>query len=104
MMDDNHSPTVHKVLRWFEKLFRLWPAWIMTIALTWVIYAISPQQVPVTLYKVLLLTAGAILGFWAHVWAEGHVDELTTKAMQEAAKTRRMGYIVGGMIAFALAA
>ena len=99
-----YVPSFNDVLRWFGKLFRLWPAWIMTIGLTWVIYSVSPQQVPVTLYKVLLLTAGAILGFWAHVWAEGHVDELATKTLQDAAKNRRMGYIVGGMIAFALAA
>lgn len=97
-------PPVLSVMRWFGKLFRLWPAWMVTVVLTWVIYSVSPQQVPVTLYKVLLLTAGAILGFWAHVWAEGHIDELTTKPLQEAARNRRMGYMVGGMIAFALAA
>lgn len=95
---------MRKVTDWFGKLFRLWPAWIITLGLAWVIYSVSPQQVPVTIYKVLLLTAGAILGFWCHIWAEGHIDELQTKSAQEWAKNRRVAYIVGGMVAFALAA
>jgi len=95
---------VHGVMRSLGKLFRLWPAWIVSILLVYVIYAVAPQQIPVTMYKALVLTLGGIIGFWLHVWVEGHVDELQEAHDRQRALDRRALYCVGGMIAFALAA
>lgn len=92
-----------KVVRWIGKLFRLWPAWVLTIGLMYAVYIFAPQQVPVALFKVMNLTLGIIIGFWASVWGEGHIDILPAKE-QEGARNRRALLMAAGMVALALAA
>lgn len=37
---------------------------IVTILLTILIYLLAPQQLPVTIYKLSLITTAAVLGYW----------------------------------------
>lgn len=96
--------TPKDAVRWFGKLFRMWPAWLISLILIAVIYEVAPQQLGLIAYKALFLTLGAVVGYWVHVWCLGHIgDELKGNALQHA-RYRRTAFIVGAMIAFALAA
>ncbi len=48
----------------FAKLPRMTDWIIVTILLTIAIYIISPQQLPVSLYKLSLITMAAAVGYW----------------------------------------
>jgi len=37
---------------------------VITILLTLCIYVLAPQQLPVSLYKLSLITTAAVLGYW----------------------------------------
>ena len=84
-------------------MFRLWPAWLITIALVAFLFIYASQQVPLTAFKAVNLTLGMLLGFWGHIWGEGHIDDLPI-SMRNDAKHRRALLMAAGMIAFAMAA
>lgn len=46
------------------KLPRLFNLLLLNIVLLGVILAIAPQQVPVTLYKLSLVTSAGLVGYW----------------------------------------
>lgn len=94
-----------------KAIFRLWPAWILSFATLMVVYAVAPQQLPLLAYKASFVTFGAITGYWLHVWTMGHIPEPASddtvqlgNLRYEHGKWRRTVYMVGGMVAFALAA
>lgn len=97
-----YVPLPRTIFRFFAKLFRMWPAWVISIALLVGIYYISPAQIGVTAAKALSITMGAVLGFWAHVWCFGHIDDLAITT-QETERNRRAFLMGMGMVAFALA-
>lgn len=37
---------------------------VITILLTIIIYVLAPQQLPVSLYKLSLITTAAVVGYW----------------------------------------
>lgn len=43
---------------------RLWGWAVITILLTLGIWSLSPQQLPVTAYKLSLVTLAAVVGYW----------------------------------------
>lgn len=98
------TPDITDGVSWSRKLFRMWPAWLVSAALLVTVYYIAPQQIGVIAYKAVFLTLGAVVGYWIHVWSLGYIgDDLNVSSMQHAA-WRRAVFIVGAMIAFALAA
>lgn len=46
------------------KLPRMFDWIIVTILLTVLIYVLAPQQLPVSLYKLSLITTAAVVGYW----------------------------------------
>lgn len=46
------------------KLPRLFGLLILNLVLIGIIYAIAPQQAPVTLYKLSLVTTAGLVGYW----------------------------------------
>lgn len=89
---------------WMGKLFRMWPAWLVSFALLLIIYQVAPQQIGLIAYKALFLTLGAVVGYWVHVWSLGHISDDLTPSQRNHAMYRRTAFVVGAMIAFALAA
>lgn len=87
-----------------RNLFRMWPAWIVSIILLAIIYQVAPQQIGLIAYKALFLTLGAVVGYWVHVWSLGHITDELTNTQRNHAMYRRTIFVVGAMIAFALAA
>lgn len=88
-----------------SKIFRMWPAWLVSVALLLILYHVAPQQIGVVAYKALFLTLGAAIGYWTHVWALGHItDDGLTEEGKQHARYRRTAFVVGAMVAFALAA
>lgn len=88
-----------------SKIFRMWPAWLVSLGLLVVLYQVAPQQIGVVAYKALFLTLGAVIGYWTHVWALGHItDDGLTEEGKQHARYRRTAFVVGAMVAFALAA
>lgn len=94
---------MHAFIRTMARAVRLWQAWVVTIAVFAVIYAVAPQQIPLALYKVSMCTMGGIAGYWMHVWVFGHIEGIDCAEEMAQAKWRRTAYMVGGMIALALA-
>lgn len=98
-----------------KRIFRLWPAWILSIATLMVVYAVAPQQLPLLAYKAAFVTFGAINGYWLHVWTMGHLTDfdapesiseltLTGVGVDQNGRWRRAVYMVGTAMAYALAA
>lgn len=96
------------MLKTFGRVFRLWPAWILSIAMLMIVYAVAAQQLPLLAYKAAFVTFGAINGYWLHVWTLGHIDEDSDVTRFGGAdqheRWRRTAYMVGGALAYALAA
>jgi hypothetical protein len=92
---------MHAFIRTMARAVRLWQAWVVSIAVFAVLYAVAPQQIPLTLYKVSMCTMGGIIGYWVHVWCFGHIEDNAGDV--EHAKWRRTAFMVGGMVALALA-
>lgn len=87
-----------------RRVLRMWPAWIISVLLLVVIFFVAPQQIGLIAYKALFLTLGAVIGYWVHVWSLGHIGDDLSMANQQQAAWRRTAFVVGSMIAFALAA
>lgn len=47
-----------------DKLPRMTDWIVITILLTVAIYLLAPQQLPVSLYKLSLITTAAVVGYW----------------------------------------
>lgn len=98
------TPGIKETKTWISKTLRMWPAWVVSLLLLAVIYEVAPQQLGLIAYKALFLTLGAVVGYWVHVWALGHVSDSANEKQLQHARYRRTAFIVGAMIAFALAA
>jgi len=98
------SPDFHDGVSMIRRVLRMWPAWIISMALMVVIYIVAPQQIGLIAYKALFLTLGAVIGYWVHVWSLGHIKDDISRDNQQHAAYRRTAFVVGSMIAFALAA
>lgn len=46
------------------KTFRMLDWLVIAATLTGIIYVIAPQQLPVTLYKLSLISIAAVVGYW----------------------------------------
>lgn len=46
------------------KLPRMYDFYVVTVLLIGIIWALAPQQLPVTLYKVSLITLSGLIGYW----------------------------------------
>lgn len=91
----------------FTRIFRLWPAWILSVAMLMIVYAVAPQQLPLLAYKAAFVTFGAINGYWLHVWTLGHIDDNETAFKEDVnqhERWRRAVYMVAIALAFAMAA
>lgn len=86
----------------FKKIFRLWPAWVLSLAMLMVVYALAPQQLSLLAYKAAFVTIGAINGYWLHVWTLGHIVDSVDFDQPE--RWRRTGFMIGTALAYALAA
>ncbi len=82
---------------------------VITILLTLIIYVLAPQQLPVSLYKLSLITTAAVLGYWIDrsLFPYARPDNqsfIDTKAHQliAAAMQRRAIIICGAMVAMSL--
>lgn len=78
---------------------------LLAIVLLVVIFFLSPQQMPVILYKLALVTLAAVLGYWLdrHIfpYARPHASE---GLFEQGIPMLRRALIVGAaMIAFAIA-
>ena len=47
-----------------SKLPRLTSWWLIALALTFAVFCISPQQLPVSLFKLNLISLAALAGYW----------------------------------------
>lgn len=75
--------------------------WIaIAIVLTLVIGIIAPQQLPVTLYKLSLVSLAAAVGYWIDrsLFPYARPDELTLSDLQTASAYLRRAFIVGACI------
>ena len=55
------APTLHTS---FVPRPRLWGWFLITLALLAAVWCIAPQQLPVSLYKLSLVTLAAVVGYW----------------------------------------
>jgi hypothetical protein len=51
-------------MRFAHRLPRLLGTFVLAIVLTLLVYLVAPQQLPVTLYKISLIVAAAVIGYW----------------------------------------
>lgn len=75
--------------------------WIaIAVVLTLVIGIIAPQQLPVTLYKLSLVSLAAAVGYWIDrsLFPYARPDELTLSDLQTASAYLRRAFIVGACI------
>lgn len=75
--------------------------WIaISVVLTLAIGIIAPQQLPVTLYKLSLVSLAASVGYWIDrsMFPYARPDELTLTDQQVAAAFLRRALIVGACI------
>lgn len=100
------------------RLPRMTGVLIISIALTAAIYFIAPHQLPVTLYKLSMVTLSAWVAYWIDRWLypDARVDSFLTQSGNKkivisemmaafcAAQYRRAIIVIGTMIAVALGA
>jgi hypothetical protein len=87
-----------------REVLRLWQAWLATIVLLVVVFAVAPQQVPIVAYKGALITLGAISGFWLDRWVFPKIRSETNAIDRMHAMYRRAALMAAGMLAFGLGA
>lgn len=90
-------------MQMIKRMFRMWPAWVVSLCMFMLVYALAPQQISNVVFKVMCITVGAIVGYWVHVWGFGHIGEEMEHAVLQHSKWRRTAFMIGGMIAFSLA-
>lgn len=89
-------------MSWYHGLFRMWPAWIVSVGLLVAIYYLQPQQVGVLMYKTFFISWGATIGYWVDRWLAPY-DRPHLSVNPEAAELRRCYIVCASMLAFALA-
>lgn len=75
--------------------------WIaIAVVLTLTIGIIAPHQLPVTLYKLSLVSLAAAVGYWIDrsLFPYARPDELTLSDLQTASAYLRRAFIVGACI------
>jgi hypothetical protein len=80
----------------------------LAVILIVLIWYIAPAQLPVILYKLALVTLAAVLGYWLdrHMFPYARPMESILHfepTIQRYREYRRVAFVVGTMIAFALA-
>ncbi len=90
-----------------NKLPRMSGWLLITLVLTTLIYVFSPQQLPVSLYKLSLITMAAVVGYWIDrslfPYARPDNSQLLTVPIVCAAAMLRRAIIVGAaMLAVSL--
>jgi hypothetical protein len=83
-------------------LFRMWPAWVISLTLLVVIYYSNPQQIGVLLYKTSFISWGAVMGYWVDRWVFPYDRPHDAKNLI-AAEQRRAFIVCAAMLSFALA-
>lgn len=96
---------------------RMLPWWIITLALSVAVYFLAPQQLPVSLYKLSLVSMAAVAGYWVDrnlfpyarpdqlfPAAEPTGDPLPRALLLAAAMLRRALIVAAAMLATGLGA
>lgn len=89
------------------KLPRMYDWIIVTILLTVLIYVLAPQQLPVSAYKLSLITTAAVVGYWIDrslfPYARPDDKQLIGSTILQGAAMLRRAIIVGcAMLAVSL--
>ena len=58
------TPPTHSKPPFNQRAPRLWGWALITLALLIAVWALAPQQLPVSLYKLSLVTLAAVVGYW----------------------------------------
>ena len=90
-----------------KQLPRMFDWLLITLVLVGLIALLSPQQLPVSLYKLSLITMAAVCGYWIDrsLFPYARPDDITlaTSAILQAAAMLRRAIIVGAaMLAVSL--
>ena len=89
-----------------SKLPRMTDWLLVTLVLSALIYVLSPQQLPVSLYKLSLITMAAVVGYWIDrsLFPYARPDDLSlTDVRERSAAMLRRAIIVGcAMLAVSL--
>jgi hypothetical protein len=77
---------------------------LVTLVLLIIIYLLAPQQLPVSLYKLSLITMAAVAGYWIDrsLFPYSRPDQLKTCEAHGAAMLRRAIIVGAAMIAASL--
>lgn len=90
----------------FDKLPRMADWILITVILTALVYVLSPQQLPVSLYKLSLITTAAVVGYWIDrslfPYARPDDTRLTDARERSAAMLRRAIIVGCAMLAVSL--
>jgi len=79
--------------------------WLLfTIGLLIVIYLVAPQQLPVSLYKLSLITMGAVAGYWIDrsLFPYSRPDQVKLVEAHASAMLRRAIIVGAAMVAVSL--
>lgn len=86
----------HRLLR----VIREWPAHILTVLLIAVVLVIAPQQSSLLLYKLCLMSIGAVGGYWI----SSFFLRMDGECGDETDKWRLVALMAAGMIAMGMGA
>ena len=89
------------------KLPRMFNWLLVTLALAGLVYVFSPQQLPVSLYKLSLITMAAVVGYWIDrsLFPYARPDDLslaTSDVLMASAMLRRAIIVGCAMLAVSL--
>lgn len=88
----------------FREVTRLWPVWLVTVALMAIVASIAPQQIGIVAYKGCLIGLGGLGGYWLDRWTFPPIREQHSKVEQRAAMQRRALLMAAAMLASGLGA
>ena len=82
------------------KLPRLTAWWVIALALSLCVFLIAPQQLPVSIYKLSLISLAAVAGYWIDrsLFPYARPDDLSLSDLQTASAYLRRAFIVGACI------
>lgn len=81
---------------------RMWPGLVLTVVLAWVVWQVAPLLVGAMVNKILMVTAGGVLGYWIDRWLFPYArpHDLCGRDF-EAAQLRRAIVVAASMLATA---